>query len=655
MGEVIIEDISSNSEAENGSLSEDTSDSESEDSDTSSPAKSSVQVSNFTPSKSNVKYLGTSIIAALKAGESLVFQGQYTFTVQKGSISIYGATLHVGNKKHKVLASAATALPRLTSVPTKKKYLNKVIKTPENTSFIEESDSQTIILVESISTGLEDIPKVIPKFQNLWGPQSSTNSYSSPEEVRTFHPIYVGPLSIKTVTTYESWLSIAADILRGSKSTGPPVVFVTGPKNSGKSTFCRFLLNHALSHLGDDSVYFLDCDPGQTEFSPPGTVYLSKPQNFNFSSPFTHPFFEDVIKSHSLGHTSPKDIPLLFSACFENLYSLYKSQPSTSSPSMLIVNTPGWTKGLGLELLIDMMKTGDFSHAIFLGADDVETFNDFSDRLSTIIDPRNQFQKIFTPDSFLQVSPERSSVHHSSQQYTASDMRMLQLLSYFHYNHQTEKFDFNSHISRLPYFFVPFSASSHLTDEVDSTTQDSEKQEDLEQNIDTSQADDSLYAPKLVLSLVKSNDHDDAVLTLISSKSKFSLEAVRQSARIFAFGVMAAEGILPRDIQLCLEDSVVSILAVKNDVFVQISEYLEPVPITTKSGNQSFIPWIPPAHITSVLSPTSARCLGLAILHGIDGNSSAVKLRSSLNPQEIDDLEHSEERLVIIRGRICMP
>ena len=51
------------------------------------------------------------------------------------------------------------------------------------------------------------------------------------------------------------------------------VMCVVGAKNSGKSTFARYSLNSLLS--SHQNVAFLECDPGQSEFTPPGTVSLN--------------------------------------------------------------------------------------------------------------------------------------------------------------------------------------------------------------------------------------------------------------------------------------------------------------------------------------------------------------------------------------------
>lgn len=51
------------------------------------------------------------------------------------------------------------------------------------------------------------------------------------------------------------------------------IMCVMGARNTGKSTFARYALNSLLSTY--QKVAFLECDPGQSEFTPPGMVSLN--------------------------------------------------------------------------------------------------------------------------------------------------------------------------------------------------------------------------------------------------------------------------------------------------------------------------------------------------------------------------------------------
>jgi hypothetical protein len=52
-----------------------------------------------------------------------------------------------------------------------------------------------------------------------------------------------------------------------------PILLTCGPKNSGKSTFCKFAVNRLLSRF--EKVAFLECDLGQNEFSIHGFISLN--------------------------------------------------------------------------------------------------------------------------------------------------------------------------------------------------------------------------------------------------------------------------------------------------------------------------------------------------------------------------------------------
>ena len=83
----------------------------------------------------------------------------------------------------------------------------------------------------------------------------------------------------------ESW----ATALNNTSSTGG-VYFVKGPQKTGKSTFARTLLNRLLVQYVTqclcsllltildfrfERIAYLECDPGQSEFTPGGMVALN--------------------------------------------------------------------------------------------------------------------------------------------------------------------------------------------------------------------------------------------------------------------------------------------------------------------------------------------------------------------------------------------
>ncbi|TVU21473.1 hypothetical protein EJB05_31109, partial [Eragrostis curvula] len=124
-----------------------------------------------------------------------------------------------------------------------------------------------------------------------------------------------------------------------SEST-PPVVVVCGPKNSGKY----------------GKVGYLDTDVGQPEFAPPGCISfhvvdeaLTDLLNPTLREPERFCFFGDI---------SSKRDPEAYLNCLYHLYGYFveKYRSGVNEMLPLIVNTPGWVKGAGFDMLVEMLR-----------------------------------------------------------------------------------------------------------------------------------------------------------------------------------------------------------------------------------------------------------------------------------------------------------
>ncbi|XP_076448137.1 uncharacterized protein LOC143284894 [Babylonia areolata] len=133
-----------------------------------------------------------------------------------------------------------------------------------------------------------------------------------------------------------------------SSKTGP-VGLLCGGVNSGKSTFSRFMVNAALSCVS--KVCYLDCDVGQTEFSPPGTVALTVLDSPVFGPPFCHQKSAESMCFY--GMASPAEGPSLYVQCVEHVLQAYRDM---EHPPPLVINTMGWNKELGLQLFVDVLR-----------------------------------------------------------------------------------------------------------------------------------------------------------------------------------------------------------------------------------------------------------------------------------------------------------
>lgn len=168
---------------------------------------------------------------------------------------------------------------------------------------------------------------------------------------------------------------------------------------------------------------FLECDLGQSEFTPGGMIALSVIERPVFGPPFTHPALP--YQAHYVGAHNPRSSPSCYLRAIQALVEVYRFdlQFATSLVDIeddeedgriadvipLIVNTMGWTKGLGVDLARQIEESVQPSIIFSFGA--------------------------FPSDDGAE--PGGPQVHTlepvaASQRFTPSDHRALSLLSYFH-------------------------------------------------------------------------------------------------------------------------------------------------------------------------------------------------------------------------------
>ncbi|XP_019367080.1 PREDICTED: polynucleotide 5'-hydroxyl-kinase NOL9, partial [Gavialis gangeticus] len=152
------------------------------------------------------------------------------------------------------------------------------------------------------------------------------------------------------------------------ENDGVPVILVCGPKCVGKSTFNRYLINLLLNHL--PCVEYLECDMGQTEFTPPGCVSL-----MNISDPFLGPPFTHQRTPRKMvyyGDVSCDQDTERYIDTVKYVFNSYKKEVP------LVINTMGWVKGVGLLLLIDIIRLLSPSHIVQISAEDFKDMPQFT-------------------------------------------------------------------------------------------------------------------------------------------------------------------------------------------------------------------------------------------------------------------------------------
>ncbi|XP_020235402.1 polynucleotide 5'-hydroxyl-kinase NOL9 [Cajanus cajan] len=155
----------------------------------------------------------------------------------------------------------------------------------------------------------------------------------------------------------EQWLEAGESI---AESSTPPIALICGAKNCGKTTFSRYLLNILLHKYS--KVAYLDTDVGQPEFTPP--AFLSLTILHKVTPDLTVPCLKTPERCLFFGDVSCKRDPSTYLSYVCAMYDYYRNEYCISDKGdyphkielPLIVNTPGWVKGVGYDVLVDMLK-----------------------------------------------------------------------------------------------------------------------------------------------------------------------------------------------------------------------------------------------------------------------------------------------------------
>ena len=197
------------------------------------------------------------------------------------------------------------------------------------------------------------------------GGESSESTSAVARKCKTFQ-YEVAQVDSEQSKQYELWdqalAGIAEEVSESSRTLGSLselTALVCGPKNVGKSTFCRRMVNKLLN--SNAVVAYLEADCGQPEFTPPGSVSLTLIDAAISGPPFMHP--KKATQSCFIGDTTPKNDPVLYFNSILYLLDWYakhgveavqRMQPKGSSADHLVplvINTQGWVKGLGFDIL----------------------------------------------------------------------------------------------------------------------------------------------------------------------------------------------------------------------------------------------------------------------------------------------------------------
>ncbi|TFK53360.1 hypothetical protein OE88DRAFT_1696259, partial [Heliocybe sulcata] len=369
-----------------------------------------------------------SALVALLPDETITLLGAYTVTVLAGSVSLCGTALSASRVAHCVFAPRSSPLPAIRGISSEPADVQNQF--PDSMQQIARRGG-SLIWIQELRTHVEDLGSVCRTFDGVFSPSRWQNSDSDVLGVRGVHLITQSSRDTQTFILPKSWETCLSTIV--VQADKPPVCLVKGPKNAGKSTFAKTLLNRLLTRYS--KVAFLECDLGQSEFTPGGMVALNILSTPVFGPPFTH--MSIPARAHYVGSSSPRSSPSHYLSSVQALLQTYRldvqfpAEPVSDSDSgkiteviPLVVNTMGWTK-VGADLTRKIEEMAEPTDIFEFEAPVMEYAWPAVPNTSTRPPPADgSGVRYYTLDP---IEPGVVSTN-----FSASDHRTISLLSYFH-------------------------------------------------------------------------------------------------------------------------------------------------------------------------------------------------------------------------------
>ena len=280
----------------------------------------------------------------LRVGEELSLSGILEVRVLRGCAEVWGATLLPSTQSQRIVVPPWCSTPRLRALRGKSLGFRQV------DAAAEASDVQEFLKVHRWPVVL--CLRLCGALQTLRvGAERDADLLEA--QLKHLRAALTSPSDHPRLTAHRAWPSILQHFLVEAvhcSSEKPPVLLVMGPKGVGKSTCCRYFVNSLLSECPE--VFFLETDLGQPELGPPGVVTLHRITQPLLQVPHAEQHHHQRLAAFFAGAVTPSTHPELFVASVAAAFKAYsEAQSGVVRPAPLMVNSHGWTTGLGLELV----------------------------------------------------------------------------------------------------------------------------------------------------------------------------------------------------------------------------------------------------------------------------------------------------------------
>ncbi|XP_034029316.1 polynucleotide 5'-hydroxyl-kinase NOL9 [Thalassophryne amazonica] len=311
-------------------------------------------------------------VLLMQKDQTLCFRGKCFMTCLYGRVEVMGFTIEEGQQSYPLFSPAShcpltiTALEstadsrddKMAATPVLRRYLPAASRKKLATRIRKNS---SVILLEPMEMPLTRFLSSFTDLSELFSPTMSelmSAVLDTPLNGLGMIPLASAVEGLKMSPSYTDAVNTVVSACRGDMD-GCAVILICGTKNVGKSTFIRILINTLLNHTA--GVDYLEGDLGQTEFTPSGCLSSLTVTEPLLGPPFTHQRTPEHMIYY--GQTSCESD---LDRYLESLKFLWRRR-SQSRETPVIINTMGWIKGFGFQLLVDMIRFFPVSHVVQLG------------------------------------------------------------------------------------------------------------------------------------------------------------------------------------------------------------------------------------------------------------------------------------------------
>jgi polynucleotide 5'-hydroxyl-kinase GRC3/NOL9 len=283
--------------------------------------------------------------------------------------------------------------------------------------------------------------------------------------------------------------------------------------------------------------------------------------------------------------------PALYMSCALDLFAYYRNLVSGIPNCPLIINTPGWVLGTGLEILVELITKVRPTDVVYMSQDGPRE----------VVDSLREAAKT-TPVLTL---PSQASEYTTR---TAAHLRTMQAMSYFHLKSQNQKaltWD-GRPLTSIPPWVIKYSGEGAG-----------------------------------ILGIMCYGEQPPPSLLLEAING--SLVAVVMVDDMAAIPGWETEDQAPTDEDPSDPDP---------SIIEPQSQRLEtPLIVHTPKEN---LPYFNPLN-TICLSPTDSHCLGLALIRGIDIPRQKLEVLTPISPKVIQEINEEGKSIVLVSGKFDTP